>query len=235
MCGRYTLAKTAEEIEALVGDLVDIPFPVVPRYNIAPSQPVLSILKRRAPEATFTQWGLIPPWAKDPSIGSRLINARAETLAEKPAFRGSFRRCRCLLPADGFYEWQTVPGQRAKQPVYIQLASGEAFALAGLWADWLGADGTELTTSAIVTTEPNELLRGIHNRMPVILPPDAMGTWLHGEDPVELRRLLRPFPADRMKAIPVTPRVNNVRHDAPDCLTPAPLPPRQTEWPFPPA
>lgn len=232
MCGRYTLAKSAPEIEELVGDLVEVALPLAPRYNIAPSQPVLTLLQRGQPELTFTQWGFIPHWAKDPTMGSRMINARAETLAEKPAYRGSFRHHRCLLPADGFYEWKPIRGQRTKQPMYVQLASGKPFAFAGLWSEWLGPDGTELITSTVVTTVPNELVRGIHTRMPVILEPDAMQTWLTGEDPEHLKNLLQPYPAEQMTATPVTTRVNNVRHDAPDCITPAPIPPEQTEWAF---
>ena len=150
MCGRFTLAKSAEEIEELLGEIeVDCDIPLAPRYNIAPSQPVLTVLNRETDALTFTQWGLVPPWAKDPSIGSRMINARAETVAEKPSFRGPFKSKRCLFLADGFYEWKKLEGRKTKQPVHIRLKSGKPFAFAGLWADWLGADGTELTTSTV--------------------------------------------------------------------------------------
>lgn len=222
MCGRYTLAKTLAEIEEIVGDL-DAGIPLAPRYNIAPSQPVLSILGARPRRLTFTQWGLIPSWAKDPTIGSRLVNARSETAAEKPAFRSAFARCRCLIPADGFYEWAKVPGQRTKQPMYIHLRSGAPFAFAGLWSEWHGPDGTELTTSTILTTEPNDLVKSVHSRMPVILPADAYDAWLDPgtSDADALTGLLIPYPADAMTMHAVSTRMNNVRHDAPDCIAPA--------------
>ena len=232
MCGRYTLAKSKEEIEELVGDVV-ADFPVVPRYNIAPSQPILALLNTNLTRLTFIQWGMVPHWAKDPSIGNRMINARSETVAEKPAFRMPFRRKRCLILADGFYEWQKKPGQKAKQPMYITLRSGKVFAFAGLWEEWHGADGSELTTSTILTTEPNSLLRPIHQRMPVILPPTAHETWLCEEDPDALKAALVPYPPEQMQAFSVSTRVNNVRYDHPDCIEPtSPSRPGQTELDF---
>ena len=230
MCGRYTLAKNKEEIEELVGDIVgEIPIPL--RYNIAPSQPVLTVLNTNPPKLTLTQWGLVPRWAKDPTLGSRMINARAETAAQKPAFRAPFRNQRCLILADGFYEWRKQPGRKTKQPWHIRLRSGKAFAFAGLWDKWDAADGTELTSSTILTTASNDLVSPIHPRMPVILPRAAHSCWLRENDLDALKGLLVPFPSEEMQAFPVTTRVNNARHDHPDCVEPAP-PPRQTEIDF---
>ena len=219
MCGRFTLAKPREEIEALLGD-VESPVPVAPRYNIAPSQPVLTVLNRAPRRLVFTQWGLVPPWAKDPAIGSRLINARAETVAVKPAFRHGFRTSRCLILADGFYEWKKTAGRTVKQPMHIRLRSGEPFAFAGLWAEWQGPDGSQRTTSTIITTTPNPLLAAIHNRMPAILPRDGYATWLDTTTPDAraLQALLVPYPAAEMEASPVSRKVNNVRYDEPDCI-----------------
>ena len=231
MCGRYTLGKSKEEIEKLVGDIV-IDIPIVPRYNIAPSQPILALLNTNLERLTFIQWGLVPHWAKDSWIGNRMINARSETAAEKAAFRTPFRRNRCLILADGFYEWQKIPGRKTKQPMYVTLRSGKVFAFAGLWEEWHGSDGTELTTSTILTTESNRLVRPIHQRMPVILPPAVHKIWLCEEDPDTLKALMVPYPAEQMQAFEVTTRVNNVRYDHPDCIEPLPSLPSQTELDF---
>src|SRR5512143_1448052 len=170
MCGRFSLWATIR-----IGQLVDLPnWPETPpRYNIAPSQEVPAVIQNRETggrEFRPFRWGLIPSWAKDPTIGNRMINARAETLAEKPAFRGSYKYKRCLIPADGFYEWQSQPPAKAKIPHWIHLMSGRPFAFAGLWSEWRGTDGSLLRSCTIVTTAPNELMSAIHNRMPVILP-----------------------------------------------------------------
>lgn len=230
MCGRFTLAKTLKDIEALVGDL-ESEIPLAPRYNIAPSQPVLTLPQAASPRLTLTQWGLVPSWAKDPTIGSRLINARSETAAEKPSFRASFKYQRCLIFADGFYEWKATPGHRTKTPMYIRLQSGAAFAFAGLYAHWQGADGSELTTSTILTTAAGPLLSPIHHRMPVILPAESYALWLDPNryDPAELTPLLTAYPDQELTLHPVTPRVNQVRHDDPECIQPAPSPHIQGE------
>jgi putative SOS response-associated peptidase YedK len=230
MCGRFTLAKTLEDIEELVGDL-ESEIPVAPRYNIAPSQPVLTLPQGATPQLTLTQWGLVPRWAKDPSIGARMINARSETVAEKPAFRASLKYQRCLIFADGFFEWQATPGTRTKTPMYIRLKSRSAFAFAGLYAHWQGADGSELTTSTILTTAACPLLSPIHHRMPVILPPEAHARWLDPNrfDPAELAPLLAAFPDEALEVYPVSTRVNHVRNDDPECIRPAPSTPAQGE------
>lgn len=220
MCGRFTLVSpfvaVAERFRLAE------PAGLRPRYNIAPGQEILCVLGDGKNRLESLRWGLIPSWAKDPAIGNRLINARAETLAEKPSFRQAFARRRCLVVADGFYEWRSA-GKR-KVPVYIFLKSRTPFGFAGLYETWKAPDGTVIRTCTIITTEANDLLRPIHDRMPVILPERVEGDWL---DPAEtrlerLQSLLRPFPPDEMDAYEVTPVVNNAAHDTPDCILPAP-------------
>lgn len=224
MCGRYTLTVLpqllAEEFE------LDELESLRPRYNIAPTQsaPVVRLAggdERR--ELVMHKWGLIPPWAKDPTIGNRMINARAETAAEKPAFREAMKRQRCLVPCTGFYEWKTLnPGAKksAKQPYCIRRRDEGIFAFAGLWDRWRSPDGEEIRSFAILTTEPNELMRELHDRMPVILPREAYGVWLDNQllDAGRAASLLRPYPADELVAHPVSNRVNNPHHDDPSCL-----------------
>jgi putative SOS response-associated peptidase YedK len=195
---------------------------MAPRYNIAPSQPVAVVPNDGLLKLDYYVWGLIPSWAKDPSIGSRMINARGETLAEKPSFRAAFRRRRCLILADGFYEWQQTPGGKTKTPMYIRLKSGEPFAFAGLWESWNSPDGSQVLSCAIITTEPNPLMAKIHNRMPVILPQAAHMPWLHsGEaDTKALSALLKPYPAEEMVAYPVSKLVNSPANDVPAVIEP---------------
>jgi putative SOS response-associated peptidase YedK len=192
---------------------VDGLFDLVPRYNIAPSQNILAITQHNGErEASFYQWGLVPAWSNDhrrEHVG--LINARAETLLEKPSFSESFQRRRCLIPADGFYEWKR--SGKSKQPYYFQLKDEGAFAFAGIWDQWQG-DGRLIVSCAIITTTPNELLASIHDRMPVILSPSSHRAWLHNEaTPAELTALLSPFPADEMKVYPVGNEVNRATID----------------------
>ena len=219
MCGRYTL-KTAPEIVAEQFQLEQL-LVTQPRYNVAPSQLVACI--RTNPdsvtrEGVFLRWGLIPTWAKDPKIGMQLINARAETVAEKPAFRSAFRHRRCLVLADGFYEWRREG--RSKQPYFIRFRDERPFAFGGLWERWEKSEGSPLETCAMMTTEPNAVLEPIHNRMPVILNPKDYDLWLdpRRKDPAELSSLLQPCPPDEMVAVPVSLRVNNPKHDDPKCL-----------------
>lgn len=219
MCGRFTLtAATKKLAEAFAG--YQIPAELPPRYNIAPTQPVAVIANNGQRRLEFFQWGLIPAWAKDPTIGNRMINARAETLAEKPTFKNAYKRRRCLVLADGFFEWQKVNG--GKTPMYIRLASGEPFAFAGLWESWHGPADSPLLSCTIITTTPNALLANIHNRMPVILPPAAYELWLEpGErSPAQLDGLLKPYPAEAMVAYPVSTLVNNPKNDLLDCIAP---------------
>lgn len=213
MCGRFTIFadpdRLAERFQAaLPADGLQ------PRYNAAPTQYLPVILNDGPPAIQLLQWGLVPFWAKDPSIGSRMINARAETLAEKPAFRAALKKRRCLVLADGFYEWQKTP--TGKQPMRITLDSGEPFAMAGLWETWDAPDGSLLRTFTIVTGEPNELVAAIHNRMPTILLPEHEALWLdNAAEPAIWLDILRPYPAERMAAYPVSRRVNHVANDDP--------------------
>lgn len=219
MCGRFSLTVGDRDIATEWN--VHVPFDIPARYNIAPSQPVVVLLDDGERRLEQFQWGLVPHWAKDPKIGSRMINARAETLFEKPAFRGPARRQRCLVLADGFYEWRKPNGGR-KVPHYIRLKSGRPFGFAGIWARWEGGDG-ELMTCSIVTTEPNELMRRLHDRMPVIVPKDLEDRWLDPElgDPETLEAILKPYPADEMEHYAVSTVVNNPKHDAAECVQPA--------------
>jgi putative SOS response-associated peptidase YedK len=192
-----------------------------PRYNIAPGQDVLCVIRDGENRIEHLRWGLIPFWAKDPAIGNRLINARAETVAEKPSFRSAFAKRRCLVVADGFYEWR--PEGKRKVPVYIFLKSKKPFGFAGLYENWKDPGGREIRTCTIITTEANDLVRPIHDRMPVILPEGVEDRWL---DPSEgsrerLQAILTPYPAGEMAAFDVTSIVNSAAHDAPDCITPA--------------
>jgi putative SOS response-associated peptidase YedK len=223
MCGRFTLTLDAHQLQAA------FPWVIMPeegdvtaRYNIAPTQPVAAIPNEEPYRLDHFYWGLVPSWSKDVAIGSRLINARSETLAEKPSFRAAYRRRRCLIPADGFYEWQSLPGRKNKQPVLIRMRSQEVFCLAGLWEIWQSPEGSELRSCTILTTRPNELVAPIHDRMPVILPAAAYRTWLspNEETPAALQGLLEPYPAAEMALHPVSAAVNNPAHDAPDCVLP---------------
>jgi putative SOS response-associated peptidase YedK len=219
MCGRFTLTLDSEQIQKAF-PWVGIPDNIKPRYNIAPSQPVAVIPNNGTNHLDYYNWGLIPSWAKDPTIGNRLINARAETLAQKPSFRSAYLRRRCLILADGFFEWQSQPGRKIKIPMFIRLQSRKPFTFAGLWEIWHSSDGSKVQTCAIITTQPNELLQPIHNRMPVILPEGTFQQWLNpGETPPNvLDHLLRPYPADELEAVPVSPKVNSPQYDGPECI-----------------
>lgn len=213
MCGRYALHAHPDVIVLQFG-LPAAP-QMKPRFNIAPTQeaPVVRVDAGHKREWVWLRWGLIPSWSKDPSIGARMINARAETVAEKPSFRNAFRRRRCLVPADGYYEWKVEGGR--KQPYFLQFASGEPFAMAGLWEPWRSPEGALTETYAIVTTEAAGTARQIHDRMPVILaPPDYEG-WLSGADPGEL---LRPWAGPALSVRCVSARVNSPRIDDPQCF-----------------
>lgn len=223
MCGRFTLTKDVEEITGWMPELKSGPAvraELHPRYNIAPSQSVAAVLNDGRHEISLLRWGLIPSWAKDPAIGNRLINARAESLAEKPSFRNSLRRRRCLVLADGFYEWQPQPAGRGKIPIYFRLKSGQPFAFAGLWDRWRAPEGDELATCTIITTTPNSMVAPVHDRMPVILRAGDYEQWLApGEAlPGELVACLQGYPAAEMESYAVARLVNNPAHEAPDCI-----------------
>jgi putative SOS response-associated peptidase YedK len=222
MCGRFTLTITPEQLQEAIPGLIT-PGGITPRYNIAPSQPVAVVPNDGQNRLDFYVWGLIPSWAKDPSIGSRMINARGETLAEKPSFRSAFRRRRCLIPADGFYEWKQNPSGKGKTPMYIKLKSGEPFAFAGLWENWNSPDGSNILSCTIITTSPNALMEPIHNRMPVILPREVYNRWLEpGEvNPAQLQELIQPYPAEAMTAYAVSTLVNRPENDLAACIQPA--------------
>jgi putative SOS response-associated peptidase YedK len=221
MCGRFTLTIDPYHLQQAFPWAV-IPNDLTPRYNIAPSQPVAVIPNTGENALSMYKWGLIPSWSKDPAIGDRMINARSESLAEKPSFRNAYRRRRCLILADGFYEWKQNPGSKSKQPVYIRLNDGRPFAFAGLWELWHSPDGSEIRSCTIITTQPNSLLEPIHTRMPVILHTDDYKQWLATDDqrPDQLNQLLVSYPADEMVAFPVSKMVNSPEYDSPETIKP---------------
>lgn len=222
MCGRFTLTADTADLQAAF-DWVDFGnAQLVPRYNIAPTQPIPVVTNSGKNRLDFFTWGLVPFWAKDPSIASRMINARAETLAEKASFKNAFKRRRCLILGDGFYEWKQIPGEKIKQPIYIHLKKGKPFAFAGLWEEWNSSDGSQILSATIITTEPNDLITPIHNRMPVILPESKYGQWLQpGEADIQaIRTLLRPYDANQMETYPVSRLVNNPKNDNVNCINP---------------
>ena len=226
MCGRYELHTHPAAIALAFG--LAHPPPVHPRFNIAPMTdiPVVRVNEHGERELTMMRWGLVPRWAKDPAIGAKMINARGETIAEKPSFRMAYRRHRCLLPADGFYEWMPVgAGADAhKQPVHVGMKDGGIFGLAGLFERWLSPDGDVLDTCTIVTTDANALLRPVHDRMPVIVAPADYARWLEATD-ASVADLLAPFPSERMAWYPVSTKVNNVRHDDASLIEHVAVPP----------
>lgn len=223
MCGRFTLTLPAEKLCALFQ--VSPPPGLGPRYNIAPTQPAPVVRPAGDErEMVLLRWGLVPPWARDPSLGSRLVNARAETAWEKPSFAPAFRRRRCLVPADGFYEWRKTPG--GSRPYLFRFRDGRPFAFAGLWERWERGE-EPLETFTILTTRANALVAPIHPRMPVILDPRDYDAWLDPslQDLSRLAGLLQPFPPGGMEGFPVTPRVNKPGFDEPACVEPLPDPP----------
>jgi putative SOS response-associated peptidase YedK len=220
MCGRFVLVSPftliAEEFRIRDGN-----GGLKPRYNIAPGQDILAVLSEEGTRRLSRfRWGLIPSWADDPAIGNRMINARAETVAQKPSFRSAFDRRRCLIVADGFYEWRRE-GKR-KSPVYVRMKSKKPFGFAGLFETWHSPEGPEIRSCTIITTEANDLLRPVHDRMPVIMPKEDEDAWLdpafHDKD--RLLALLRPYPAGKMRAHDVSPRVNTPTNDSPDNIKP---------------
>ena len=222
MCGRFALTVSPEELLAAFPNF-RIPPDLPPSYNIAPGQPVPVIPNNGEKQLTFYQWGLVPSWAKDETFGGyNLINARGETVAEKASFRAAYRRRRCLILADGFYEWRKASSQGGKTPYFIYLKNKNPFAFAGLWEIWHSPYGDELHSCCIVTTRPNAVVEPIHNRMPVILSPDEYPLWLDPSErtPQELGQLLDPYPAAEMAAHPVSSFVNSPRNNSPTCIQP---------------
>ena len=235
MCGRFTLRTPADELARLFTDqycpdLVGSGSGLFrPRFNIAPTQSVLVVRAAshhpgqsvQGCECVTLRWGLIPSWSKS-LTGPPLFNARSETVAEKPSFRSAFRRRRCLIPADGFYEWQVLT-LKQKQPQYITLRSGQPFAFAGLWESWQPSDGSRMESCTILTTAANAFMQPLHDRMPVILSPDEFAPWLDPElnDPAALFPMLDQYPAKEMTAHPVSPLVGSVRNDSPELIVPS--------------
>jgi len=220
MCGRYTLTVGLNTLQIRF-NFEASGLQYRPRYNTAPTQEVMTVTKNGERSAQYMRWGLIPFWAKDVKIGYKMINAKAETVAEKPAFRNALKKRRCLVLADGFYEWKKVGSK--KIPHRIILKDQETFAFAGLYEEKKQATGETLVSCTIITCEPNELVAMIHNRMPVILPQESEELWLNPEvdDPKVLTSLLIPFPTGSMEAYPVTTLVNSVKNESPECIEPA--------------
>jgi len=221
MCGRFLLTATPEELQALFGYLDGEAFP--PRYNIAPTQPIAVVrMMHGARRFGLVRWGLIPPFAEDPKKFQLLINARAETVEEKPSFRNAMRYRRCLVPASGFYEWRRMPGSnsgRTRQPFWLRPRDGQPVAFAGLWENWYAKDGSDIESGAIITITANRVVAPIHDRMPVVIAPRDFGQWLEGT-PAEAADLMRPAPDDVFEAVEVSRRVNAVANDDPDVLEP---------------
>lgn len=227
MCGRYVSASPPDEL-ARYFQAEPPEQALEPRYNVAPTSDVYAVRARDGHRRMGTlRWGLIPAWAKDIAVGNRMINARAETVASKSAFRRPLERRRCLLPADGFYEWRKVPGSKAKQPYYVQRADGEPVAFAGLWERWSDPavdQAPPIYSCCLITTAPNAEMARIHDRMPVLLPPASWDHWLDREvtDPDRLVPLLRPAPDGLLEVRAVSTEVNNVRNEGPQLVDPAP-------------
>ncbi len=222
MCNRYRLTHSkqylAERFQAAGDEIGDRP-----RYNIAPTQPVLTVRKEQGKKVrhfTTMRWGLIPSWAKDMSIGNRTLNARSESVTTTPAFRDSILTKRCLIPADGFYEWRKMGS--VKQPYCFEVSEGEVFALAGLWAQWTSPDGEIIESCTILTTTPNSLVAGLHDRMPVIVPSDKYDLWLDPDvtDFQAIRDILKPYDAKVMRLYPVNRKLNNSNNDDAECASP---------------
>ena len=219
MCGRYTVTATPEVLRALFRYEEQPNFP--PRFNIAPTQPIAVVrLMDGKRQFALMRWGLLPSWVKDPKSFTLLINARGESVTEKPAFRAAMKRRRCLIPADGFYEWKALPGR--KQPFYIRAKDGGPFAFAGLWETWTGPNGEELDSAAIVTTRANKTLSPIHDRMPVVIPPEAFDLWLNCTegDVTTAEALIQPAQEDLFEAREVSTAVNRTANDAPNLIAP---------------
>jgi putative SOS response-associated peptidase YedK len=219
MCGRFTLRAPPTDL-AEYFDLAEVP-DLVPRYNVAPTQLVGAVrVVSGARHWAFLRWGLIPFWAKDPKIGNTLLNARGETIATKPAFRAAFKSRRCLIAADGFYEWQRQG--KVKQPFHFHLRSNGPLAFAGLWEEWETPEGMRLESCTIATTSASAVVAPVHERMPVILPRETFGAWLNPASTVEeLQALLAPYPGDDLQATPVGQTVNSAKNEVPACLEPA--------------
>ncbi|HWH46041.1 MAG TPA: SOS response-associated peptidase [Thermoleophilaceae bacterium] len=231
MCGRYTNTASAGDVATKLKEALQVSLETddgCERFNVSPSQKVLTVVEdKHGRRAELLRWGLVPSWAKDVKVGFKMINARAETVGEKPAYRSLVGKSkhRCLIVADGFYEWMKPEDRKQpRQPMHFSLAGGEPFCFAGLWTRWQDPETEEwLPSCTILTTEPNELVKPIHNRMPVILvDPGAMEAWLDPElAPADLKAMLAPLDPERMVVRAANPIVNSAKHEGPDCLAPA--------------
>lgn len=225
MCGRFVLAVNSEQLKMEFGttNTPDIP----PNYNVSPTQPVAVITNNLPREVDFYRWGLVPSWSKDLALGAKMINARSETVDEKPAFRAAFKRRRCIIPASGFYEWRAADDGK-KTPLYIHLTDQELFGLAGLWESWHSPEGEEIRTCTILTTDANEFMSSIHTRMPIILPRDDYEAWLSPDEMTAgaLKSLLRQFDSGKMTAHEVSRAVNRAGFSSPENIEPVSAPPR---------
>lgn len=219
MCGRFTITLDPADFQQEF-NLGEIPGEWKPRYNVAPTQNIPVVTESQDRKVEMMHWGLIPFWAKEKNIGERMINARAETLSEKPAFRQAYKQRRCLILADGFFEWQLKELNTPKIPFYYQLKNEKPFAFAGLWESWHEKPETELHSCTIITCSPNELIAQVHNRMPVILDKEHCWNWIDEKDPTKLPAILVPYPSEKMKATPVGRQVNNAKDDNPDVIRP---------------
>ncbi len=220
MCGRFTIMLDAEDLKEILG-LNSVPDDWRPRYNVAPTQPVAVVTDANLRQAEWMRWGLIPAWAKDMEIGSRLINARSETVTEKPSFRSSFARRRCVLLADGFYEWQRSAEKKVPAIPYFFYREGhKPFGFAGLWDIWRNPAGEEIRSCTILTTTPNEIVRPVHDRMPVMLDETNMWSWILPAEPEKHLALLKPYPVEKMESHIVSKIVNDPARDVPECVDP---------------
>ncbi len=219
MCGRYVQKSSMDVLQKEFG-IQEVQYEWNASYNVAPSQHVAAVVQRDVRELIALGWGLIPSWAKDPKIAYKLINARGETLKDKPSFRKAFKEKRCLILGDGFYEWRKAG--KTKQPVYITLKSKEPFAFAGLWETWKSPDGKTINTCTIVTTEANSLMKTIHSRMPVILRKDQEALWLNTDlqDGLFLESMIKPYESEVMEAVEVSHKVNSTEENSPQCIEP---------------
>jgi putative SOS response-associated peptidase YedK len=218
MCGRFTITLEPGEFEEEL-DLGDLPEDFVPRYNVAPTQPVAVSRDFNSHHVEWMRWGLVPFWAKDASIGVRMINARSETLLEKPSFRDAFMKRRCLILADGFYEWQKFSNKQPSIPHYFTLADKKPFFFAGLWDQWQSPEGEKLITCTIITGEANEVVRPIHGRMPVVFDASTAWSWIDpSAQTALLQNMLRPYPADKMNEYQVCTMVNQAAVESPQLI-----------------
>lgn len=218
MCGRFDLHLPKELLEEIFG--ISITLDLRPRYNISPTQEIAVIRTNpdRIRQLDLLRWGLIPPWAKDPVIGSRMINARSETVHEKPTFRSAFKHRRCVIPANGFYEWKEAEGR--KKPLYVKMKDNNPMIFAGLWDNWKPEEGEEIESCSILTTSSNDLITPLHDRMPVILDIKDVDLWLdpHITVPEPLKSLFKPYPSVKMEIYPVSDMVNSPKYDGPQCI-----------------